>query len=600
LALDPTTGWLHLVYAYGENDDPVYYTYSTDQGDNWQPPECVGYGTNPCVVCENRLVWVSYRHYDQIHTAFRLAPGQWQAYIACGAGATTPPSMAVRHDFTSPSFDPSVYVVYGRFVPPIFYWISMSTVSFLAGVLLQEDVDGQYYPGHEPSVAVTPGGLYTPGEHVHVTYRLELEDPQTQPVLYLQRTAPGNWLVYDVTGPDALYRPPFYPSIEAFGDSVFVVWRSRAQGEDDGMIWRAEHHVEDDLPSWWYAGLLDVPTEYANCPQQSTPWAHVWHERHTYPTEDIWANLFMRPPTIPIQEDDVRSMYPNIVAEWPENGGQPLTLYTVWTSETPDPAYYVLFRRDMFHVLEEKDGGGFKGFVYYDAQVGDSVKSRYCLARDGLARWRGYSVDFGRKSLKYRLPYLNPNYDYKVMAVLFHTGRDTWEQSFAFDSAQVRKVRFAPLAPETVLMYIPREKYAKDCRADLEITKLAGDYAVLAELKLFECFPYRRKPGGEGNDGGLAGESGFGVEVLQPVPSLFRNATSVSYAVSEPQRVAVSVYDAQGRMVRRLASGFCARGKHTASWNGLDETGREVPTGAYLLRFESGGFSQTRRVVLTR
>ncbi len=35
LALDPVTGWLHLVYAYGEPESDICYPYSTDQGDNW-------------------------------------------------------------------------------------------------------------------------------------------------------------------------------------------------------------------------------------------------------------------------------------------------------------------------------------------------------------------------------------------------------------------------------------------------------------------------------------------------------------------------------------------------------------------------------------
>jgi len=506
--------------------------------------------------------------------------------------------MAVCHDPAAPGCEPAVYVVYGWYNPPIYWHISMRTVSLWAGASPEEDADVQGFDVREPSVAATPGGLHIPGEHVHVTYRVE--DQSGHKVWYRQRIAPNWWdTPFEVTQSSGQYLPPFYPCIEAFGDSVFVVWRSRSQGEP-GMIWRTQHHVDAPSERLWepYQWVLDELTEYANCPQQATRWAHVWHERHTYPTEDIWANLFMHPPTIPIQEDESRFMYPNIVAEYSDDVEHTLALYTVWTSETPDPEYEVRFRRDLFHFPPAD--GGFKGFVYYDAQVGDSVRSRYCLARDGHARWRGYSVDFGRENLRYRLPYLNPNYDYKVMAVLFHTGSDTWEQSFAFDSAPVRRVRFAPLVPETVLMYIPREKYAKDCRADLEIAKLAGDYAVLAELKLFQCFPYRRNLDREGEEGGVLTQGGSALDVFPPVPSLFKQATSVTYTVAEPRHVAVSVYDAQGRLVRRLGSGFCARGKHTASWNGLDETGREVPAGAYLLRFESGGLSQTRRVVLTR
>jgi hypothetical protein len=605
LVLDPTTGWLHLVYAYGESgDDPIYYTYSTDHGDNWQPSECVGYGTNPCVVCEGGAAWVSYLQYDRILTALRLAPGQWQTYTTCPGGASTPPSMAVRHDPLGPGGGPAVYVVYGVItINPPFWWIYMSTVSVSLGVFPVEPVMLSIFddPLLEPSVAVTPGDLLNPGELVHVAWR---EDFPTDTVVWYSLglpPVPPEWPpIHHWQAPEEVTweqgpanKPAFCPSVEAFGDSVYAVWRAKAQGSEEGTIYRAARPLL--WPQWVQSGPLGFAA-YSNNPQQSTPWACAWHERNAYPTEDIWANLFTQLPPIPIQEDGPRSMYPNIVAEWPEVNEQPLVFYTVWTSETPGPPYGVLFRRDAFWPQQD----GFKGYVYYDCQVGDSIKSRYCLARDGCARWREYSVDYGRKSLTYRLPYLNPNYDYKVMVVLFQAGRDTWEQSFTFDSVQVGKARFLPLVPETVLLYIPRDKYAKDCRVDFDIMKVAGEYAVIAELKLFECFPYRRKLGGEGEDGGLVNKSGSAVELFQPVPSLFKQATNVSYAVSEPRRVAVSVYDVQGRMVRRLASGFCARGKYATSWNGLDEAGREVPAGAYLLRIESGGFSQTRRVGLTR
>lgn len=243
---------------------------------------------------------------------------------------------------------------------------------------------------------------------------------------------------------------------------------------------------------------------------------------------------------------------------------------------------------------------GFSGLVYYDAQVGDSVKSHYCLARDGYRRWRDYSVDFGRDSLKYRLYYLNPNYDYRVMAVLFQAGRGTWEQSFAFDGVKVAKAQFSPEVPETVLMYIPREAYAKDFRADLDITKLIGSYAVLADLKVFQCYPYRRKLGGNDDDAGLTGEDVSAARLAGLGPSPFTASTKVSCTVPEPGRVDVSVYDALGRQVRHLMSGSFGRGNYSASWDGLDEAGRKVLPGVYLVRVESNGRSQSRKVVLNR
>ncbi len=609
LALDPVTGWLHLVFAYGETDDsPIHYSYSTDQGSTWSPVEVVGEGREPCIVCEGGQPWVSYWKWapQKLFTAARLASGIWQAFEVCKDNVFTPPSMAVCHKPPVASTGPAVCVAYGWFDPEWSYHIiRLHTVTLSSGPVEPPDAawaapaDAHLW---EPSVAVT-GGERGPGEYVHVSWCEQLPPQFDRQLWYRMRIAPGWWdgqWEVSQARPD-LYKPAFNPSIESFAESVYVVWRSKEQG-DDGMIWRAQRYVEDP-PSVWFPiqPVLDAATEYANCPQQSTPWAHAWHQRADVTVdEDIWLNLFMLPPTFPLQVDEPQSLYPNIAAEVSTLPEEYLVLHTAWTSEaapgSPTP-YEVLFRRDVF---TPPPHDGFRGFVYYDVQAGDSVRSRYCLARDGFRRWRGHSVDYGREGLKYRLWYLNPNYDYRVEAVLYQASQDTWEQSFSLDSVQVARVRFEPGVLETVLVYIPREKYVGDSRVDLDITRLVGDYAVLAELKLYQCYPYKRKSDDGSRDAVLADRCVQPVELVELGPAIIGAATRIDYAVSQPGYVDVGVYDALGRVVRRVATGFRGRGTYSATWNGLDANGRAVRPGAYLLRVESSGFSQTRKVVLTR
>ncbi len=447
LALDPTTGWLHLVYQYkGDALSDVLYSYSTDQGLSWSPPEYVGTGMNPCIACEDDHVWVSYwREPDSIVlTALKVdpppSPGKWLTFVACPDKAVAPPSMATRHDLLLGT--PAVYVAY-------------------------------------------------------------------------------------------------------------------------------------------------------------TLLACVWHQQDLNPPqdEDVWACLFKELWPRQIQQDDYMSVYPSVVAELttiPE-----LILSYVWTSATapgsPSP-YEVRFHRDFFWPLPPD--GGFQDLAYYNAWVGDSVKSRYCRARDGFRRWRDFSVDFGRDSLKYRLCYLNPNYDYRVEAVLFQVGRDTWEQSFAFDGQQVKKVRFRPEVPEIVSVYVPRDKYARDGAVDLDIRRLVGDYAVLAEMKLFQYCSYRRTL--DGLDAGLSGDNDGDVRILVTGVTLSKTGTAVHLEASAPRRVAIDVFDTGGRHVRSLASSALAYGTSAVSWNGLDDAGRRVPASAYLVRVADDGCNQARKVVLTQ
>ena len=46
----------------------------------------------------------------------------------------------------------------------------------------------------------------------------------------------------------------------------------------------------------------------------------------------------------------------------------------------------------------------------------------------------------------------------------------------------------------------------------------------------------------------------------------------------------MKVYDVQGRLVRTLVDGNLAAGRHELRWNGVDDTGRAVPSGVYVVR----------------
>jgi len=64
--------------------------------------------------------------------------------------------------------------------------------------------------------------------------------------------------------------------------------------------------------------------------------------------------------------------------------------------------------------------------------------------------------------------------------------------------------------------------------------------------------------------------------------------------------VELSVYDVGGRLVRSLADGPWAAGRHVAAWDGRNEKGRRVAGGVYLMRLEVGGVSATAPVTLIR
>jgi flagellar hook assembly protein FlgD len=64
--------------------------------------------------------------------------------------------------------------------------------------------------------------------------------------------------------------------------------------------------------------------------------------------------------------------------------------------------------------------------------------------------------------------------------------------------------------------------------------------------------------------------------------------------------VTLQVYDAAGRPVRTLASGFRDAGTYSVSWDARDTDGNQVPYGVYFYRLDTPGFRSVKKAVVTR
>ncbi|MBN2464151.1 T9SS type A sorting domain-containing protein [candidate division WOR-3 bacterium] len=86
---------------------------------------------------------------------------------------------------------------------------------------------------------------------------------------------------------------------------------------------------------------------------------------------------------------------------------------------------------------------------------------------------------------------------------------------------------------------------------------------------------------------------------LRAEPNPFGGTTAISYLLGRAGSAALTVHDATGKAVRRLAGGPQPAGFHSVSWDGRDDRGRALPTGVYFCTLESGGRSTSRKLVLT-
>ncbi len=84
----------------------------------------------------------------------------------------------------------------------------------------------------------------------------------------------------------------------------------------------------------------------------------------------------------------------------------------------------------------------------------------------------------------------------------------------------------------------------------------------------------------------------------QPNPSAGR--TTIRFYTGAIGTVQPSIYDATGRLVRRLSLDVPGPGDHELMWDGRDQAGRDVASGVYLVRISARGKTEAARVVILK
>jgi flagellar hook assembly protein FlgD len=87
----------------------------------------------------------------------------------------------------------------------------------------------------------------------------------------------------------------------------------------------------------------------------------------------------------------------------------------------------------------------------------------------------------------------------------------------------------------------------------------------------------------------------FAFHAVNPNPS----AAGAAFAFDLPTagEVHLAIFDASGRLLRTLARGRFAPGRHTVRWDGTIDRGRNAPAGVYFARLDAAGRSATRRLL---
>ncbi|MCF8267670.1 MAG: T9SS type A sorting domain-containing protein [Ignavibacteriales bacterium] len=101
-----------------------------------------------------------------------------------------------------------------------------------------------------------------------------------------------------------------------------------------------------------------------------------------------------------------------------------------------------------------------------------------------------------------------------------------------------------------------------------------------------------------GNDRETLAEISY--DLSQNYPNPFNPETRISFSLGSSGFVSVKVFNVLGQEIRTLLSAEKNTGVHSLLWDGKDNSGNPVASGAYIYRIESEGFISAKKMMLLR
>jgi len=83
-------------------------------------------------------------------------------------------------------------------------------------------------------------------------------------------------------------------------------------------------------------------------------------------------------------------------------------------------------------------------------------------------------------------------------------------------------------------------------------------------------------------------------------PNPFNPTTEVKFSLNEAADVNIIVFNIKGEKVKTLVNGHMEAAFHTVTWNGDDDSGRNVGSGIYFYKMRAGKYTSTKKMILMK
>jgi len=89
-----------------------------------------------------------------------------------------------------------------------------------------------------------------------------------------------------------------------------------------------------------------------------------------------------------------------------------------------------------------------------------------------------------------------------------------------------------------------------------------------------------------------------GLYSVQNSPNPFSAETRIDYSIKTEGQVQIDVFNVNGQLVKHLVDEKLLPGNHSVVWDATNTKGKKVESGFYFCKINSGGISQTEKMIL--
>jgi hypothetical protein len=124
-----------------------------------------------------------------------------------------------------------------------------------------------------------------------------------------------------------------------------------------------------------------------------------------------------------------------------------------------------------------------------------------------------------------------------------------------------------------------------------------GPWTSIAEIRVFQ------PPVVETGNEEIPTSSISQAKIISAYPNPFNPSTTITFIADSTKHLEIAVYNLKGQKVKQLISksaGQLSTGEYSVIWNGRTDAGRDVASGVYFIRINSGDFEQTKKAVMIK